>query len=214
MAIHNVNLHDIMKLTELTQDHVRHMYQKKGYPFFERGNFNLNFFGVRQHDHDSQRPGQWDDVMGLMYRHPKKGWLHFLYEASVDAGSYYTRNPMNPSGTAFMKEGHYGGLYARGKHSGRFEALRQVSSVTVYRDNDRDSVIDLHPDTTQQGMFWINVHCSFERNSNYKSSAGCQVTRARYSDDEYWQFLWHFDESAKIWGNKFSYTLFDSHDLD
>lgn len=202
-----------MRLTELTQDHVRHLYLKCGYPFHEKGDFNVNFFGVRQHDADSSVAGQWDDVLGVMYRHPKKGWLHMLYEASVDAGSYYCQNPLNKYGTANMKEGYYRGLYARGLHNKRFEALRQVSNVTVYRDNNRDNVIDLDPSTTQHGMFFTNVHCSFESRQNYKSSAGCQVTKARYSDDEYWQFLWHFDESAKIWGNKFSYALFNAKDL-
>lgn len=202
-----------MDLLSISLDQVKELYEKKNYPFYESGHFNINFFGIRQHDHDSHVPGQWDDVLGVTYVHPTKGWLLFLYQASVDAGSYYTKNPMNPDGTAFLVEGHYRGLFCRGLHAGKYQALRQCSNVKVYRDNTKDSVIDLDPSTIQEGIFWTNVHCSFERNSNYKSSAGCQITKARYSEDEYWQFLWHFDESAKIWGNKFSYSLFNAKDL-
>lgn len=203
-----------MDLLDLKLEDIKKLYKKKGYPFYERGNFNLNFFGIRQNDHDSHITGQWDDVLGITYKHPSKGWLLFLYPASVDAGTYYSERPLNSKGTAFLVEGHYRGLYSRGIHNRKYEALRQVSNVKVYRDNTKDNIIDLDPSTIEEGIFYTNVHCSFERKSNYKSSAGCQITKARYSDDEYWQFLWHFDKSAEIWGNKFSYSLFNAKDLE
>lgn len=193
-------------LLSLTLEDIKEAYNKNGFHFFEEGFFNLNFFGIRE---KSNKAGTWDDVLGVAYVHPTKGWKVFLYQASVDAGLFYLKNPINKAGTAFIVEGQYSGLYKRGLHNGKFEALRQSRSVKVYRDGNRNDQIDLFPETIQEGMFNVNVHCSFERNANLKSSAGCQILKARYSDPEYWQFLWHFDESIKIWGNSFTYTLFN-----
>jgi hypothetical protein len=67
---------------------------------------------------------------------------------------------------------------------GKYTALTQCRPVQVYRDNNRDEIIDMQEDSIYEGIFGINIHrahSQFEVQTVGKYSAGCQVIQ-RSSD--------------------------------
>jgi hypothetical protein len=84
---------------------------------------------------------------------------------------------MNPKGTAVLKPGQYIDTWAFGLHQGKYEALKQVKPVTVYRDKDLDDKSE-ETAVTDTGLFGINIHRANEKAISKiidKWSAGCQV---------------------------------------
>ena len=60
---------------------------------------------------------------------------------------------MNTMGTAaVVANRQYKGLWALGKHKGKYEALVQVSEVAVHRDNDLNSKVSYSQDNIQTGL--------------------------------------------------------------
>ena len=83
------------------------------------------------------------------------------------------------SGTAILVPGQYRGAYRLDKHQGRYEALCQrEGKVKVFRDSNKDKILDMDPDTIEEGFFGINIHRANARRESpevQKWSAGCQV---------------------------------------
>ena len=83
-----------------------------------------------------------------------------------------------------------------------------MKKVKVYRDNNRNDVLDMNPDTIQDGYFGINIHRASavrETESVNKYSAGCQVIADPKDFD---QFLSLCDLQIEHLGvDRFSYTL-------
>ena len=55
----------------LTLDAVRATFRKKGYAFFDQGDYNLNVFGVRRENMLSDR---FDDYLGAVYKDTQRQW--------------------------------------------------------------------------------------------------------------------------------------------
>jgi hypothetical protein len=112
-----------------------------------------------------------------------------------------------------MKPGQYRRAYKVGRHKG-YKALQQSGPVTVYRDNNKDSVLDTSGVDEDTGMHAVNIHrASRERVSTRvdKWSAGCQVVQ----DADHFDFLTTLCErGANKFGNSFTYTLLESDDFD
>ena len=92
-------------------------------------------------------------------------------------------------------------------------AVAQYKPVKVWRDNDKDDQLDYDVEI-QEGMFGINIHRSNPYTSSYyvgKWSAGCQVFSIK---KEYDEFMGLINKSAKLYGDKFTYTLITEDDLD
>lgn len=165
--------------------------------------WNLNCFGIRA---SSRRSNRFDDWMGYFYRYGRDWYMH-LMSATVDSGEYYLLHPLRKEGAAGLVEGQYKGAYALGKHRGLYTALVQVKPVKVYRDKNRDSVLDYMPNTIMRGLFGINQH---RANSRYapkyvgKWSAGCQVVQSPTDFDIYMAACRGAEQN---FGNSFTYTL-------
>ena len=88
----------------------------------------------------------------------------------------YLIKPQNPKGTAVLKEGQYIDTYEIGQHHA-YRALVQVKPVTVYRDSNRDTIINETPGTEDTGLFGINIHKYINVIVAWlgNSSMGCQV---------------------------------------
>lgn len=86
----------------------------------------ITTFGIRNYD---MTAGQFNDVLGVYI--PKENKV-ILRSGTVDPGSYYINNPMNPDGCAVMKYGHYKDSYCVGKHKG-YDALVQCKPIDFYR---------------------------------------------------------------------------------
>jgi hypothetical protein len=99
-------------------------------------------------------------------------------------------------------------------HQGKYKALTQFKPVKVYRDNNRDAILDYDKATIDEGMFGINIHRSNPNREsliNEKWSAGCQVFA---NPEDFATFLLIIDESARRYGDKFTYTLITEDDFN
>jgi hypothetical protein len=190
---------------------IKNAYKKKGYVFFENGNFNLNIFGIRSKIREA---GKFDDFIGYCYKNEKGIEEFFLVKATTDAGTHWLKNPMNKKGTAILVPNQYRGVYQIGLHQGKYEALVQVKPMSVYRDNDKDIILEFDESKIEKGLFGINIHRSNPRTEsviNEKWSAGCQVFSNALS---YFHFMTTCHKSSRIYGNSFTYTLFDEQDFE
>jgi len=181
----------------------------KGYRVFANpGGHDLNLVGIRTGDMTSNRFNDW-----LMAFYWFDGdWTSFGFRATTDPGTYHRLNPEAVKGTAILKPGQYPGAYRIGRHK-NYKALRQVGPLTVYRDANRDDVLDTTGMPEDTGLFGINIHRAHELNPSLqvdKWSAGCQVVQ----DPDQFQFLLTLcDRAAEKWGGSFSYTLLTEDDF-
>jgi hypothetical protein len=179
--------------------------QKKGYRIFLRP-FELNIVGVRA---DSVKPNSFDDSIYVFFNNNEGKLIEHRFPATTDPGTYWLKNPMNPQGTAILKEGQYLNTYSLGLHRGKYMALVQVRPVTVMRDYDRNAVLDLLNGKMDKGLFGINIHRASESGTTKtvdQYSAGCQVFA---NATEYIQFMQLCERHRQLYGNQFSYTLID-----
>lgn len=203
---------EVRSLEELIADReaVMAAYEKKGYRFFDGGkDYNVNLFGVRVDNPESNR---FDDYLCAVYREGGE-WKHHVWSATTDPGRHWLQNPLSPKGTAILMPGQYRSTWKIAKHQGKYEALCQRKPVKVWRDNNKDDILDYGCEETQEGLFGINIHRSNPRTQSYlveKWSAGCQVFQ---KVDDYNLFMEICNKSAKAFGNSFTYTLFEERDF-
>ena len=75
---------------------------------------------------------------------------------------------------AIVCDRQYKGLWQIGMHRGKYRALVQRGIIAVYRDDNKDKVIDRDPSTIMEGYFGINGHHAGEESTVVgKWSAGC-----------------------------------------
>ncbi|UBF29887.1 hypothetical protein K9N68_37385 (plasmid) [Kovacikia minuta CCNUW1] len=98
------------------------------------------------------------------------------WEATINPGNYYYKNPMNPKGTANIVYGQFKNAWKVGIHgtSSPHEALVQCSPVTVNRGKVPGQV-----KSKDTGNFGINQHGGYNYPTDdiNKASAGCLVGR-------------------------------------
>lgn len=200
-----------MTQEQLQIELIKKVLAKKNYLFFENGNYNLNLIGIRT---KGTTAGKYDDYMVAIYKNNSSEWVLHYWNITTDAGTHWLKNPMNRKGTALLVPNQYRGCWTIGLHQGRYKALTQFKPVKVYRDNNRDAILDYKTATIDEGMFGINIHRSNPNREsliNEKWSAGCQV----FADpQEFSEFLLIIDESARKYGDKFTYTLITEDDFD
>ena len=198
-------------LIELAINNVKSIMSRKGYSFFERGNYNLNLIGVRS---ESKIANKFDDTFLCLYKKDNE-WKWKEWRCTTDSGAYWLKNPMNRKGMALLVPNQYRGVYKLDKHLGKYTALCQrLGDLSVYRDDNRDMILDFDPKTIDTGMFGINIHRSNPHTESFKVekwSAGCQVFK---KVDEFDEFISICKKASQIWGNKFSYTLLTHKDLE
>lgn len=187
-----------------------------GYAVFTTGDYDLNLFGIRSKDLE---PTTFNDYLGCAYK--KDGeWQLVYWEATTDPGLYWRENPSNVNGTAILVPGQYRATYTIDLHAGKYEALCQrAGSVKVWRDNNRDAILDLDVDT-QSGYFGINIHASSNDPYNEdrtrdaddqvgKWSAGCQVHGTTVGFREMMDLAHKQIAAHPTWPQKFTYTLME-----
>lgn len=199
-------------IIELAISRLKSIMERKGYTFFERGAYNLNIIGFRS---ETRIANRFDDRLVNVFKNEEGEWKWNDYPITTDAGTYWLKNPMiDEKGCALLVPNQYRGVYKIDKHNGKYDALCQrLGDVEVYRDNNRDMVLDFDPTTTDTGRFGINIHKSNPHRESKrvdKWSAGCQVFQSNLDFDV---FMEDCKKASKIWGNKFSYTLLTYKDL-
>jgi len=193
----------------LDYNYIEDVYIKKGYAFFDGDKpYNLNIFGIRC----ATDTNFFDDLICVAYRDQNLESIVEIFQGTTDPGKHWLKHPMNSDGTAILCEGQYRSTYKIDKHRGKYDALCQrLGKVTVFRDNDKDSKHDLDPETEQSGYYGINIH----KSNPYikyvdRYSAGCQVFRL---DSHFNRLMFLAFKSAEIYGNSFTYSLFNKSDF-
>jgi hypothetical protein len=165
----------------------------KGYKTFETKHpFDLNIFGIRS---ASTVPNRFDDVIGCVYRDKRNEWKIRTWSATTDPGQYR-------------------GVYKLDHHAGKYLALCQRNGpVKVYRDSNRDQVLDWTGDT-REGMYGINIHRASLSGSTVvdRWSAGCQVFASPFDFAELMQ-LAIAQLTIHPTYDSFTYTLLEEGDL-
>jgi hypothetical protein len=179
-----------------------------GYPVFENGDYDINLIGVRSAERVA---GAFDDKIHLCFKINDE-WQHHCFAATTDPSEYWLKNGRS-IGTAIMVSGHHKGLWALGKHRGKYDALVQVRSCPVYRDNTRDEILDLDSNTiVENSLVGLNLHrahssTDFAVESVGRYSAGCQVIQKAQDFNLLMQFCKR-QKQIRGW-NSFSYTLIE-----
>lgn len=192
------------------QERLWEYVKSKGYQVFEKGDYNLNLFGIRTGGRVSVG---FDDSLVVCYK--KEGeWTSEQFSMTTDPGGYWLANPMNKKGTAILKEGQYLSSWKLGRHKGLYRALVQCKPVTVYRDENRDSYLDMGKNE-ETGNFGINIHRAGTKKRSVvvgRWSAGCQVL----SDPLKYKFFLSLckEQIRNGHGNRFTYTVLDRYDFE
>ena len=194
----------------LLVEQFRCIVEKKGYVFFEgRKPYDVNIIGVRS---DEARANKFDDSLYVIYKNTLKDWEVRLYKITTDPGTYYLKNPMKVTGTAIVVPGQYRSAYKRGTHY-TYEALvqRGKNPIKIYRDSNKDEILDMSNDTVTEGWYGINIHKAGSDSKNVdRWSAGCQVFKTSSDFNDFMKLVYR---SEKYWGKYFSYTLLEEKDF-
>jgi hypothetical protein len=192
--------------------------KKKGYVFFDKGSFNVNIVGVRSGE---SKANKFDDMILLVYRNKKGTWEVVSSTATTDPGKHYlVDSPVNDRGTAILVPNQYRGVYrvdihAKSNKNFAHEALCQRGGVlSVWRDNNRDDILDHNPESIEEGWFGVNIHRSKSSGAaNYVGaySAGCQVFKNSTDFDTFMDVV---NKSKDKYGNSFTYTLLEEEDFE
>lgn len=137
-----------------------------------------------------------------------------IYTMTTDPGTYWLNNPMNRLGTAVLKPNQWTDCYQLGFHKRdpKHPALVQSRPMAVWRDNNRDSIIDRNG-KEDTGIFGINIHranINGRTMSIGKWSAGCQVFQVKTDLDEVLSICENYRSRLN---NRFTYTLIDERDI-
>jgi len=190
---------------------------KLGYAVFKSGDYDLNLFGIRSKDLE---PTTFNDWLGCAYKVDGKWHLDY-WPATTDPGLYWRENPSNVKGTAVLVPDQYRSTYTIDLHAGKYLALCQrAGTVTVWRDANRDAVLDLDGSNEETGYFGINIHAS--ANDPYhedrdrgpddevgKWSAGCQVHGTTEGFREMMALCDKQIETHPSWPKVFTYALME-----
>lgn len=183
------------------------LFKKLGYSFFTNGDYNVNIIGVRNLLNGNKQDNTFNDALVMIYKVDGK-WVKKIWSNTTDPGLSLLKKPSNSKGTAILVPGQYKGVYALDLHSGKYRALCQrLGKVKVYRDNNKNDILDFKPETIDTGSFGINIHKPGSvSTATYVNgfSAGCQVFK---NLADFNSFMAIVEKSAKLYGNKFTYTL-------
>jgi hypothetical protein len=198
-----------------TKEQIEAAVKAKGYVWFEDAankSYDVNIVGVRNSSTGNKVTNVFDDVITISYKDETGNWVYKEWMNTTEPGkkSVLQYESMGiRGGVARLVEGQYRGSHALGLHQGKYEALRQVKPVKVYRDDNKDLVYDENKIT--EGVYGINIHKAGQDSTWVENwSAGCQVFKRVKDFDEFMKIV---KKSSKIHGNSFTYTLIESNDI-
>jgi hypothetical protein len=194
-----------------TREQIEAAVKSKGFVWFEGPkDYDLNLVGVRNMAAGKKVTNVFDDWLTCSYKINGE-WKFHTWKITTDPGKKAMMEYHNPNGVARVVPGQYRGLWAIGLHQGKYQALRQVKPVKVYRDKNKDMNFD--ETTIQEGIFGINCHRSSATGESKlveNWSEGCQV-HAKISS--FHEMMAIVNKAKDIHGNSFSYTLLLSTDI-
>jgi hypothetical protein len=201
-------------MNELLVSQIKAIFQKKGYRFFQYGDFNINLVFVRE---SNEFTNKFTDTLYCIYKEygswkvlqlpcsTKAGWWGGIFNPITVAGK---------TGTAVLVPNQYKGAYKFiDSYFGwlQYPYFHQIAPVKVWRDYDKDLQIDKIQQ--QEGLFGINIH----RGGNVgviggfinNWSQGCLVMEEPF----FRKLLPIIRQSVKIYGDVFTATLIERKDF-
>ena len=179
-------------------------------------NYDMNLVAIRAKPQKGQKKikaGEFRDLIFLIYRAHGQ-WVSKCWTCTTSPGTYYLKTASKDfgrNGTAVVVPGQYAAAYKVGHHK-NYEALRQCGPLTIYRDGNKDDLVDIgSPEDFETGSdMAINIHRASATKAskvNSKWSAGCCVIN---DPKGFAQFM----NTAKLQvehgvGKTFTYTLLD-----
>ena len=193
-----------------TREQVERVMRNKGYVYFTSDtDYDLNIIGIRNSQTGTEVTNLFDDVLSVSFK-LKGTWIYREWAITTDPGKRAVINYSNRQGVARLLTGQYRSSYSIGLHKGEYEALTQKKEVKVYRDANRDMV--LNENKIQEGLFGINIHKAGTDTKFVEDwSEGCQVFKRTQDFNEFMRIC---REASKIHGNQFTYTLLESKDFE
>lgn len=187
--------------------------RRKGYVYFNKGKYNVNIIGVRHIKVGQKISNVFDDFIILEYPSEYNRKRH-IYSATTKPGLTAFTTPVNEKGTGILVPGQYRAVYSVALHKGKYKALCQTNGpVKVYRDNNKNDIVDIIPEQIDEGYFGINIHRADKYNtSKYVNSwsAACQVIQ---DPKDFTSFMKIIEQAKNIYGNRFTYTLIEEKDI-
>ena len=148
--------------------------EKAGFVTFD-GPFDLNLIGLRN---PNTTANKFDDQFHLVCKDEKGLWQHFIFQCTTDPGSYWLENPSRVQGTAIMVHPQQArGAYKLDLHAGKYLALCQRKPIKVWRDSNKDEILDRSGEQFE-GYFGVNIHRASQARlveNVERYSAGCTV---------------------------------------
>ncbi len=144
---------------------------------------------------NADRPNQFNDRRLLIVFNNGQPTIVGNWEATTEPGSHYTYRPISQyarkTGAARIKFGQYK-AWRIGTHgqADPHEALRQVGTISVHRDLNKDA-LRTNDRIDTNNNFGINQHWGYDypRNNIMTASAGCLVGRTRKGHREFMAML-------------------------
>lgn len=193
-----------------------------GGQIFENDGY-INFCGVRNNKTDNT----FNDTLYIYWKDAADGKFKCVKTSGFTTKPgqsviLNTNGDTHSKGAAIVKEGWYPDVWHHGKHKGKYDALRQTSSVTkpiaITRDNTQFGrggnkyELRILSGTTEIGYPCTNLHKS-GKNSTYVNnwSAGCQVFKV---EKEFEEMLSMAKHATKKGQKTFGYFLTNETVLD
>jgi len=192
-----------------TKEQVERAVKSKGYQWFD----DLNIVGIRNNNPSIAKKvtNVFDDWITITYKDDSGNWLFNCWSATTDPGKKGVQEFHNKKGVARLVPGQYVNVWKVDKHQGKYDALCQrLGNVTVWRDSNKDLIFD--EKVTDTGIFGVNIHKAGQDSTWVENwSEGCSVFK-RVKDFDF--FMSIVKKFSKINGNKFTYTLVNSTDIN
>lgn len=190
---------------EITYQLIKELSDKNGFPFFT-GENNINIFGLRNSE---KVVNLFNDIIGIAYQDENLQEQCLFWHGSTKPGLFYLGDKMmNPNGTFILAPGFYPRCWQIGIHHKQYEALVQYGNIFKgWRDKDKDSQLDYTGALTND-VAGLNLHTTSYKTDQEKVgawSAGCQIIQ---DDKDFDLLMTYVHKSAALYGNKFSYKLF------
>ncbi len=199
-----------------TKEKIESAVKSKNYVWFqdnENKGFDVNLVSVRNSGPGTKVTNVFDDFLTLSYK--ENGvWRFHEWMVTTDPGTKAVLQFSNTRGVAVLVPGQYRGSHIIRKHQGKYDAVCQDRPVKVYRDKNKDMKFDMNPATIEEGIFGINIHRSNPTTESQfvdRWSEGCTVFKRVKDFNEFMSIMY---KAQKIHGNRFTYTLIESKDIN
>lgn len=194
-------------------DKIQAVYKKKGFRFFENGDYNVNIFGIRTSEIFTNK---FDDIIGLAYKFENTKHT-LIIPGTTKPGLFGDGAVLNPrpEGVAIIIPGYYRSVWKFIDDYStwlNYPFFYQIGKFKIWRDNNKDTILDHinEKDAPSNGlnlhrMSWNNISGQYVNNW----SEGCQGAE----EPEFKKLLPIIRKSVKVYGQVFSYALFNISDF-